>query len=210
MQVITGRLEVAKGVVESVHLRSFCTFSLDHTNSNKVLKTLLEERRLCNIQGSQIVGFQETDESNYLKQPKTSKPEIGGQCPKLHWIRCILHKFDLMETHMINELKKDRMVIGQCGIPPLVKVAKGVDINNFKLHGMKDSNGNFPYCATNFLYQVGLILFKITKGEKTNWGYQFHHWLTQKNISLHVNLIDGSQLHIYSHAALNIYITSLI
>lgn len=78
-------------------------------------------------------------------------------------------------------------------------------MNIFKPHGMKGSNGISPFCATDFLFRLGSILSETVKGEKANWGYQFHYWLKRKNITFHMDPIDGSRLHIYSHTALKIY-----
>jgi len=141
-----------------------------------------------------------TNKSIYqmMKSKQSEKP--------FEWVRCIMHKWDLMESHLIAEFKKERKSEPlKCGNPPSIDSATDVDVLLFKPGGMKTSNTTRPNAATDFLYRASLILSSTTKGEKANWGAEFKIEMQEKGIRFAFKPIDGSRLHIYSHAALRTY-----
>ena len=87
-----------------------------------------------------------------------STKEQGGE--KLVWLKCSMHKLNLVEEYFIIILKSTRPS-NDISQPPPPK-----DIIQWK--GMKASTGYNTASSTDFLYQCSKMLSTTTKGEKTN------------------------------------------
>jgi len=176
---LSSQLEATKNN-PIISLQSFHHFGSDHIASNGVLYRLIKQKR---------------QELNFIDQTP------------FDWIRCLLHKFDLVETHFLSTMTKQRAdCSAKCGSPPLLsETLDGPDLLIYKTGGMKSSKSTKVNSAIDFLYRTSVILSESTKGEKTNWGFLFRKQMSAQGTPFSFHPINGSRLHIYSHSALRTY-----
>lgn len=162
----------------AVDLNAFIGYSSDHLNTNGAVVRKLNEMKKENNENADV----------------------------LTWIRCIMHKYNLIEDHICQELKRNRAVY--------LLLNQEMDAENLSPEdqimldikgGMKASTGNNIHSASDFLYRLSKILADRTSGEKANWGELFNHWMDEAGKPWRMKPIDGKRLHIYSHSSLRTY-----
>ena len=170
------KLEGVRTASFSSSISSFIAYSSDHVGVNKKVFDLLNEEK---------------------------KKVSTDNTISLKWIRCVMHKYNLMEDHLVAHLKKCRtpfFFLNNCGIDEEVS---GVDTIMLEdVGGMKSSLGTNIHSATDFLYKLSKIMTATAKGEKANWGHQFNFELKEKGVEWKVKSMVSGCLHVYSHLAL--------
>ena len=89
------------------------------------------------------------------------------------WIRCLMHKYNLFEDHLIAELRKNEIVMDFTKMYNLTNIAN-IESDDVVLledkGGMKANFGNNIHCATDFLYRLSRIMAKHSEWRTRELG----------------------------------------